>query len=211
MAGVRHLTDHVAIVTASTKGIGLAIARRLGLDGAKVVVSSRKEENVREAVKALQMDGIECAGCIAHVGLSADRKKLVDFTIQHFNKLDILVSNAAVNPHYGDLMSVSDSQWDKLLNINVSRGGLISIVLKQVVRIFKVKSAFRLTQEALPYLEQSEKASIIFVSSIAGYAPVDGIGAYSVMKAALNGITKSLSQSLSRRNIRVNAIAPGSF
>jgi dehydrogenase/reductase SDR family protein 4 len=144
----------------------------------------------KEAVKALQMDGIDCDGCVAHVGLSADRKKLIQFTIERYNKLDILVSNAAVNPHYGDLFEVTDAQWDKLLDVNV-------------------KSAFLLTQEALPYLEKSTNASIVFVSSIAGYAPIDGIGAYSVMKAALNGVTKSLSQSLARRNIRVNAIAPG--
>ncbi|KAI6175596.1 Dehydrogenase/reductase SDR family member 4 [Aphelenchoides bicaudatus] len=190
MAAVPILTDSVALVTASTKGIGFAIARRLGLDGARVVVNSRKESNVQEAIKALQMDGIEVDGVVANVGVASDRQKLVNFTIDRFNKLDILISNAAVNPHYGNLMEVTDSQWDKLLNVNV-------------------KSAFLLTQEALPYLEKSEKASIVFVSSIAGYAPIDGIGAYSVMKAALNGVTKSLSQSLARRNIRVNSIAPG--
>lgn len=66
------------------------------------------------------MEGIDCEGCSAHVGLSADRQKLIDFTIDRYNKLDILVSNAGVSPHHGDLMEVSDSQWEKLLNINVS-------------------------------------------------------------------------------------------
>lgn len=66
------------------------------------------------------MDGIEVDGIAAHVGLKADRQKLIKFTIERYNKLDVLVSNAAVNPHYGDLFEVSDSQWDKLLNINVS-------------------------------------------------------------------------------------------
>ncbi|KAI6214242.1 hypothetical protein M3Y94_00244600 [Aphelenchoides besseyi] len=187
---VKFLTESVAVVTASTKGIGFAIARQLGKEGAKVVVSSRKEANVHNAVKALQMDGIECAGCVAHVGISEDRRKLIEFAVERFNKLDVLVSNASFNPHRGDLMDVSDSQWDKLLNVNV-------------------KSAFLLTQEALPHLEKSENGNIVFVSSIAGYSPIDGIGAYSIMKSALVGVTKSLSQSLARRNIRVNAIAPG--
>uniref|UniRef100_A0A915E233 Uncharacterized protein n=1 Tax=Ditylenchus dipsaci TaxID=166011 RepID=A0A915E233_9BILA len=69
--GAKFLADRVAIVTASTKGIGYAIAKRLGLDGAKVVVSSRKDINVKNAVNALRMDGIDCDGCVAHIGLDA--------------------------------------------------------------------------------------------------------------------------------------------
>uniref|UniRef100_A0A7E4VL18 Dehydrogenase/reductase SDR family member 4 n=2 Tax=Panagrellus redivivus TaxID=6233 RepID=A0A7E4VL18_PANRE len=190
MGSVKFLTDRVAIVTASTKGIGFAIAKRLGMDGASIVVSSRKQKNVDEAVTALRHEGVECDGVVAHVGIDDDRKKLVDFALDRFGKLDILVSNAAVNPHYGDLMSVSDSHWDKLLNVNV-------------------RSAFLLTQEAVPHLEKSGNGNIVFVSSVAGYSPFDGIGAYSIMKTALLGINKSLSQNLARKNIRVNAIAPG--
>lgn len=190
MAAVKFLTDRVAIVTASTKGIGFAIAKRLGLDGASVVVSSRKERNVSEAVKALKMEGVTAVGVVAHVGVDSDRRNLIQFAVDRFGKLDILVSNAAVNPHHGDLLAVTDSQWDKLLQINV-------------------RAAFLLTQEAVPHLEKSGHGNIVFVSSVAGYVPMDDIGAYSIMKSALNGINKALSQSLARRSIRVNAIAPG--
>uniref|UniRef100_A0A0K0DPH1 Dehydrogenase/reductase SDR family member 4 n=1 Tax=Angiostrongylus cantonensis TaxID=6313 RepID=A0A0K0DPH1_ANGCA len=193
MAGqmaTKFLTDRVAVVSASTKGIGFAIAKRLGTNGASVVVSSRKSKNVEEAVEALRVEGINAAGVTAHVGIKEDRKKLIDFAIDRFGKLDILVSNAAVNPHFGDIMSISDSQWDKMLSINV-------------------QSSLQLTQEAVPHLEASGRGNIVLVSSIAGYAPVDGLGAYSIMKSTLIGLNKALSQSLARRNIRVNAIAPG--
>lgn len=186
----KFLTDRVAVVSASTKGIGFAIAKRLGTNGASVVVSSRKSKNVEEAVEALRVEGINAAGVTAHVGIKEDRKKLIDFAIDRFGKLDILVSNAAVNPHFGDIMSISDSQWDKMLSINV-------------------QSSLQLTQEAVPHLEASGRGNIVLVSSIAGYAPVDGLGAYSIMKSTLIGLNKALSQSLARRNIRVNAIAPG--
>ncbi|KAK0399080.1 hypothetical protein QR680_002891 [Steinernema hermaphroditum] len=190
MASVKFLTDRVAIVTASTKGIGFAIAKRLGLDGAAVVVSSRKERNVKEAVTALRLEGVDCDGTVAHVGIAGDRKKLIDFTLDRYGKLDILVSNAAVNPHYGDLLTISDAQWDKLLQLNV-------------------QASFLLTKEAVPHLEKTGNGNIVFVSSLAGYAPIEGIGAYSIMKTALIGVNKTLSQSLAHRNIRVNAIAPG--
>ncbi|KAE9556433.1 hypothetical protein FO519_000318 [Halicephalobus sp. NKZ332] len=190
MGSVKYLTDRVAIVTASTKGIGFAIAKRLGMDGASVIVSSRKQQNVDEAVTALKHEGVDCAGIVAHVGIDEDRRKLIDFTLERFGKLDILVSNAAVNPTYGDLMNVTDSQWDKLVNVNV-------------------KSAFLLSQLSIPHLEKSGNGNIVFVSSIAGHSPIEGIGAYSIMKTALLGVNKALSQNLARKNIRVNAIAPG--
>ncbi|CAJ0602000.1 unnamed protein product [Cylicocyclus nassatus] len=190
LLATKALTDRVAVISASTKGIGFAIAKRLGADGASVVVSSRKPSNVEEAVRALRVEGIEATGIAAHVGIKEDRKKLINFAIDQFGKLDILVSNAAANPHFGDLMSISDSQWDKLLTINV-------------------RSALQLTQEALPHLEASGHGNVVFVSSVAGYASMDGLGAYSVMKSTLIGLNKALSQSLARRNIRVNAIAPG--
>jgi len=190
MGSVKYLTDRVAIVTASTKGIGFAIAKRLSMDGASVVVSSRKQKNVDEAVTALKHEGVDCAGVVAHVGIDDDRRKLIDFALERYGKLDILVSNAAVNPTYGDLMDVTDSQWDKLLNINV-------------------KSAFQLSQLSIPHLEKSNNGNIVFVSSVAGYSPMDGLGAYSIMKTALLGVNKALSQNLARKNIRVNAIAPG--
>lgn len=66
------------------------------------------------------MDGIDCAGCVAHVGIDDDRKKLFEFTMDRYNKLDILVSNAAVNPHNGDMTTCSQSQWEKLISVNVS-------------------------------------------------------------------------------------------
>ncbi|EYB97697.1 hypothetical protein Y032_0138g2063 [Ancylostoma ceylanicum] len=75
--------------------------------------------------------------------------------------------------------------------------------------VFQVRSALQLTQEAAPHLEASGRGSVVLVSSVAGYAPLDGLGAYSVMKSTLIGLNKALSQSLARRNIRVNAIAPG--
>uniref|UniRef100_A0AC34GNY0 Dehydrogenase/reductase SDR family member 4 n=1 Tax=Panagrolaimus sp. ES5 TaxID=591445 RepID=A0AC34GNY0_9BILA len=190
MGSVKFLTDRVAVVTASTQGIGFAIAKRLGLDGASVVVSSRKKKNVDDAITALRNEGIECGGVVAHVGIDDDRKKLINYVMERYGKLDILVSNAAVNPTHGNLMDVTDSQWDKLLSVNV-------------------RAAFLLTQEAVPHLEKSGNGNIVFVSSVAGYSPIEGIGAYSIMKTALLGINKSLSQNLARKNIRVNAIAPG--
>ncbi|EYB97699.1 hypothetical protein Y032_0138g2064 [Ancylostoma ceylanicum] len=120
MMATKVLTDRVAVVSASTKGIGFAIAKRLGADGASVVVSSRKPKNVEEAVTALRLEGIDASGITAHVGLKEDRNRLIDFAISQYGKLDILVSNAAANPHFGDIMSISDSQWDKLLTVNVS-------------------------------------------------------------------------------------------
>ncbi|KAG8455428.1 hypothetical protein GDO86_001567 [Hymenochirus boettgeri] len=117
-AGGQHmpkkLQGKVALVTASTDGIGLAIARRLGHDGACVLLSSRKQKNVDRAVHELRNEGLNVEGTVCHVGNSEDRKRLVDTALQLFGGIDILVSNAAVNPFFGNILDSSEEEWDKL-------------------------------------------------------------------------------------------------
>ncbi|XP_044774150.1 dehydrogenase/reductase SDR family member 4 isoform X3 [Neomonachus schauinslandi] len=108
------LANKVALVTASTDGIGFAIARRLARDGAHVVISSRKQQNVDRAVAALQGEGLSVAGTVCHVGKAEDRKRLVATAVNLHGGIDILVSNAAVSPFFGNLMDVTEEVWDKL-------------------------------------------------------------------------------------------------
>ncbi|CAF0928993.1 unnamed protein product [Rotaria sordida] len=184
------LAGKVACVTGSTDGIGFAIARRLAREGARVVISSRKQENVEKAVDELKKEKFDIYGTVCHVSKSDDRKRLLDETIKKYGKLDILVSNAGISPTVGSILETTESAWDKIFDINV-------------------KSAFFLIQEAIPYLEAQKNSSIIIISSITGYTPFDPIGAYSVSKTALLGLTKALVNPCIERGIRINAIAPG--
>ncbi|XP_007447920.1 PREDICTED: dehydrogenase/reductase SDR family member 4-like isoform X4 [Lipotes vexillifer] len=108
------LENKVALVTASTDGIGFAIARRLAQDGAHVVVSSRKQQNVDRAVATLHGEGLSVTGTVCHVGKGEDRERLVATAVNLHGGVDILVSNAAVMPFFGNLMDVTEEVWDKL-------------------------------------------------------------------------------------------------
>lgn len=188
---LRRLEGKICVVTASSDGIGFAIAKRLGAEGAKVVVSSRKQANVDEAVKTLKDQGInDVLGVTCHVAKESDRKKLFDQTIQKFGGIDILVSNAAVNPSVGSVLDSSEEVWDKIFDVNV-------------------KSSYLLAKEVKPYILQRGGGSIVFISSIGGYQPFDLLGAYSVSKTALFGLTKAAALECVRDNIRVNCVAPG--
>ncbi|XP_076662181.1 dehydrogenase/reductase SDR family member 4-like [Halictus rubicundus] len=184
------LQGKTAIVTASTDGIGFAIAKRLAQEGAKVVVSSRKESNVKKAVEQLKSEGLEVSGVICHVGKKEDRKNLFDKTKEEFGGLDILVSNAAVNPVFSTLFETPEEAWDKIFDINV-------------------KSSFLLMQESLPLLRESKSPSMILVSSIAAYQQITALGAYAISKTALLGLNNVAAAALASEGIRVNCIAPG--
>ncbi|KAI3387034.1 hypothetical protein SNEBB_007875 [Seison nebaliae] len=184
-----------AIVTASTAGIGLAIVQKLLSDGLNVVVSSRKMDNVVNVVEKLSKKypdkvlGVPC-----HVGNANQRTDLFKKTIDKFGNLDVLVSNAAVNPSYGNISDnsiVSEDIMNKIFQINVT-------------------STLMLIQEAKPFLQLNEKknGSVVIMSSIAGLTPLKNIGAYSIAKSALLMMTKVLSEELAP-NIRVNCVAPG--
>nr|XP_045011343.1 dehydrogenase/reductase SDR family member 4 isoform X2 [Jaculus jaculus] len=122
------LANKVALVTASTDGIGFAIARRLAEDGAHVVISSRKQQNVDRAVATLKGEGLSVTGTVCHVGKAEDRERLVTMAVNLHGGIDILVSNAAVNPFFGNLMDVTEEVWDKGLGpYNVSKTALLGL------------------------------------------------------------------------------------
>jgi len=189
MAG--RLAGKVAVVTASTDGIGFAIVSRLAADGAKVVISSRKQENVNRAVTELKSKGFQdVLGVKCHVGDDADRNNLFKQTVAQFGGLDIFVSNAAVNPAVGGVLDCSEDVWDKIFDINV-------------------KASFLLAKQAAPLIRERGGGSIVFISSVAGFNPFKLLGAYSVSKTALFGLTKAVAQDLAVDKIRVNCLAPG--
>lgn len=184
------LDGKVAIVTASTDGIGLAAAEALGKRGAHVVVSSRRQANVDKAVALLQSQSIRVTGTTCNVGKGEDREKLVQLTMEQCGGIDILVSNAAVNPFFGNILDSTEDVWDKILSVNV-------------------KSAFLLTKLVVPHMEKRGGGNVVFVSSVAGYQPMQALGPYSVSKTALLGLTRALAPDLAPSNIRVNCVAPG--
>uniref|UniRef100_A0A3P9LXN7 Dehydrogenase/reductase (SDR family) member 4 n=1 Tax=Oryzias latipes TaxID=8090 RepID=A0A3P9LXN7_ORYLA len=184
------LAGKVAIVTASTDGIGLAAAEALGKRGAHVVVSSRRQANVDKAVALLQSQSIQVTGTTCNVGNGEDREKLVQMTLDQCGGIDILVSNAAVNPFFGNIMDSTEDVWDKILAVNV-------------------KASFLLTKLVVPHMEKRGGGNIVFVSSVAGYQPMQALGPYSVSKTALLGLTRALAPELAHSNIRVNCVAPG--
>ncbi|KAI3698182.1 hypothetical protein L6452_31294 [Arctium lappa] len=183
----RRFEGKVAIVTASTQGIGFSIAQRLGLEGASVVISSRRQKNVDEAVKKLQAQGIEVLGLVCHVSNAQQRKNLVDQTVQKYGKIDVVVSNAAANPSVDAILKTQESALDKLWEINV-------------------KTAILLIKDASPHL--TEGSSIVFISSISAFQPPAGLAMYGVTKTALLGLTKALATEMGPRT-RVNCVAPG--
>ncbi|XP_015608152.1 dehydrogenase/reductase SDR family member 4 isoform X1 [Cephus cinctus] len=186
----QRLKGKVAVVTASTDGIGFSVARRLAQEGAKVMISSRKEVNVKKAVDQLVSEGLSVSGIVCHVGKSDDRRQLLNETKSKYGGLDILVSNAAVNPVVSPIFDCAEEVWDKIMDINV-------------------KSTFLLMKEFLPLLRESKTPSIVIMSSVAAYDPFNLLGVYSISKTALVALCKASSEELATDGIRVNCIAPG--
>jgi NAD(P)-dependent dehydrogenase (short-subunit alcohol dehydrogenase family) len=184
------LTDKVAIITGASKGIGEDIARVYARFGAKVVVSSRKQDACDALAADIKAAGGEAIGIAAHVGDMAQLQHLVDRTIEIYGGVDILVNNAASNPVFGPSLEADGAAFDKIMVANV-------------------KAPFELSKLCYPSMKARGGGSIIMLSSIAGHTPDPGLGIYSVSKASLNMLTKVLAKEWGPDGIRVNAICPG--
>jgi NAD(P)-dependent dehydrogenase (short-subunit alcohol dehydrogenase family) len=190
MQNMFNLDGKVAIITGSSKGIGEAMAEGLAAFGAKVVISSRKQDACDEVVARLHKSGYDAIGVACHVGDEEQCENLIKKTMDHYGRIDVLINNAAINPVYGGLSKMNGEVFDKIMQINV-------------------RAPFLLSNLVYPIMKEQKNGSIIHVSSVEGAKPGIGMGLYSTTKAALTMLAKSQAKEWGRVGIRVNAILPG--
>lgn len=190
MSSMFDLSGKVAIVTGSTKGIGKAIATALADHGAKVVVSSRDSGRVAETAKELADGGRDVLGIPCNVGHKDQLQALVDETRKAWGQIDIIVGNAAINPHYGPSMEIPDEIFAKVMATNI-------------------QSNLWLAQMVADEMRARKDGAIIYISSIGGLRGSGVIGTYGISKAADMQLARNLAIELGPDNIRVNCIAPG--
>jgi NAD(P)-dependent dehydrogenase (short-subunit alcohol dehydrogenase family) len=184
------LRGKVALVTGSTRGIGLAIVKRFAQHGASVVVSSRKPDACDGARAEIVAAGGDALAVPCNVGDKAQLKALVEATLTRFGHIDILVCNAAVNPYLGPLAGISDEAFDKIMGSNV-------------------RSNVWLCNMVLPGMAERGGGAAILLSSIAGLKGTRLLGAYAISKAADAQLARNLAVEWGPKNVRVNCLAPG--
>jgi len=186
------LTGQRVIVTGSSRGIGRAIAERMADAGARVAISSRKEDACREVSSAINArHGSDRSIAIAaNISDKMSLQRLANATFAAWGGVDILVCNAASNPYYGPSSGISDEQFRRVLENNVlANHWLISMVA--------------------PQMRLRRAGSIVIVSSIGGLVGSATIGAYNISKAADMQLARNLAVEFGKDNVRVNCIAPG--
>ncbi|UVO49405.1 SDR family oxidoreductase [Sphingomonas sp. SUN019] len=186
------LTGKVVVITGSTRGIGKASAIACAEQGAKVVISSRKQDAcdaVAAEINAQFGDGT-AMGVAANISDKAGLQNLVDQARAAFGQIDCLVCNAASNPYYGPQEGIADEQFRKILDNNIlSNHWLISMVIDE--------------------MRERKDGSIVIVSSIGGLRGTPIIGAYAISKAADMQLARNLAHEYGKHGVRVNCIAPG--
>jgi NAD(P)-dependent dehydrogenase (short-subunit alcohol dehydrogenase family) len=184
------LTGKVAIITGASRGIGEAIATAYAQAGADVVLASRKQEGLQPVADKIEKLGRKALVVQTNAGEFDQLQNLVEKTVATFGGVDIVVNNAGINPTFGPLISTQDSVVEKIFKVNVF-------------------GYLKMAQLTAPIMKERGGGKIINVASVGGIKPGKGLGAYSISKAAVIMLTKSLALELGPDNIQVNAIAPG--
>jgi len=184
------LQDKIALITGASRGIGEAIAGALAAEGARCILVSRKVEGLDKVARKISEDGGKAETMACHAGYLDQIDALFQRLREKFGKLDILVNNAATNPHFGELITAEESHWDKIMDVNL-------------------KGPFFMIQKAVPLMEAAGGGAVLNVASINGVRPAFMQGIYSISKAAVISMTKAYAKELASRKIRVNALLPG--
>ncbi len=183
------LTGKVALITGSTKGIGKAIAEAMAAHGARVVISSRKEDKCDEVAGEINKEGGEAIAIPCNVSRVEELRALVDGAMKEWGRIDVLVCNAAVNPHFGPMSTITDEAYDKIMITNV-------------------KNNLWLCNMVLPQMAERKEGAVIIVSSVGGFKGHGMIGIYNISKAADLQLARNLAVEWGPKGIRANCICP---
>ena len=184
------LTGKIALVTGASRGIGEGIARLLAAQGAHVIVSSRKQDACEAVAASIREDGGKAEAYACHIGEMAQIDKLfADLEAQH-GRIDILVNNAATNPHFGHITETDVGAFQKTVDVNI-------------------RGYFFMSSAAARLMARNGGGSIVNVASVNGVTPGAQQGIYSITKAAVISMTKAFARECAPQKVRVNALLPG--
>jgi NAD(P)-dependent dehydrogenase (short-subunit alcohol dehydrogenase family) len=184
------LKDKIAVVTGGSRGIGRSIALGFARFGAKVVITSRKVQDLEATAAEIRDCGGDVLAVPAHMGRIEEIKKLVHTVMDKYGRIDILVNNAGASPSMGSVLDCDERLWDTVMNLNM-------------------KGLYFMSQAAGRIMKNQGGGKIINISSVNGFKPEPFVSIYSISKAGVRMITKAFAAELAPYNIQVNTIAPG--
>jgi NAD(P)-dependent dehydrogenase (short-subunit alcohol dehydrogenase family) len=184
------LQGKVAIVTGGSRGIGQGIAFGFAKAGAKVIITSRKTQDLEATASEIKAFGGEVLVLPAHLGKMEEIQRVVVAVMEKYGRIDILVNNAGASPAMGTVLDSDERLWDTIMNLNL-------------------KGLYFLSQACAKIMKEQGGGKIINVASIDGFKPEPFVSVYSVSKAGVRMITKAFAAELASYNIQVNTIAPG--
>jgi NAD(P)-dependent dehydrogenase (short-subunit alcohol dehydrogenase family) len=187
---MNRLQGKVAIVTGGSAGIGEAIAKLFAEEGASVVVTGRRKDELDRVVKGIGVNGGRALAIAGSITDEPHVREVVAQTIRTFGKLQILVNNAGIGDFGKRIHETDDATWGRVIDINLT-------------------GVFRMTRATIPEMLRAGGGSVINISSVASLVGIPGLPAYAASKGGLDALTRAMAVDYAKDNIRCNVINPG--